>query len=475
MSMTRLACVKTYGCQMNKHDSEIVCGLLADMGYAFTDNPEEADLILVNTCSIRARAEEKVMGTIGNFRRLKEARPDLILGVMGCMAQKEQERLFARAPHLDLVVGPQAITEIPALIAKAIEKKGLAPGKIRGSRLGGDFDDLGYVPEGTVIRRESGISAWVSIMKGCDNFCSYCIVPYVRGREKSRPVRQIVSEMDLLASEGFKEVVLLGQNVLAYGRGLETPADFADLVTATAGVEGIARIRYQTGHPRDYSDRVLKAFAGNPKVCRHFHLPLQAGSDRILTAMNRGHTAARFEELASGIRSMFPGCAITTDLIVGFPGETEEDFQKTLDLLGRVRFDAAHTYYFSPREGTKAATFPGMLPASERKARLIELNRIQDAVTFENNQALAGTTQEILVEGFDKRHGSLLTGRTGTNRIAVFPPGAAAPEKPVGALVEVVVDEATAWTLKCTLSRVISEGSGLPGGLEKPDCGGPEA
>lgn len=455
--MSLLACVKTYGCQMNKHDSEIVCGLLAEMGYEFTGNPEEADLILLNTCSIRARAEEKVMGTIGSFRRLKEARPGLIFGVMGCMAQKEREKLFARASHLDLVVGPQALNEIPALIEKVLVAQ---KSKTRGAGLGGDFDDMGYVPRGTVIRRESVISAWVSIMKGCDNFCSYCIVPFVRGREKSRPVEEIVSEIGDLSVKGFKEVVLLGQNVLAYGRGLATPADFADLIAATTRVGGISRIRYQTGHPRDYTDRVLRAFSETPKFCRHFHLPLQAGSDRILAAMNRGHTAARFEELTSRIRELFPECAISTDLIVGFPGETEEDFSKTLDLVKRVGFDSAHTYYFSPREGTKAATLPGLLSATERKARLAELNRVQDAMTLERNLALVGATQEILVEGYEKRHGLYLTGRTGTNRIAVFAVKPKVLERPVGALVEVIVDEATAWTLRCTLSRVIEEGTG---------------
>jgi len=457
-----LAYIRTFGCQMNKHDSEVLQGLLTEMGYSMTENPEEADLIFINTCSIRARAEEKVYGTLGSYKRLKTARPGLLIGVMGCMAQKEQDQLFRKVNHLDFVVSPQSVTRIPSMIQEArlimaSRKKGVT--STRGLHMSSSFEDLGYVPDGQVISREQGLSAWVTIMKGCNNFCTYCIVPYVRGREKSRQIPDIVAEVTGLVEQGFREVTLLGQNVLAFGKDLQESVDFADLLMALQKIDGLWRIRYQTGHPRDYTDRTLEAIGLCDKVCEHFHMPLQAGSDAILKAMNRGHSAEFFEATVAKIRTLFRNPSITTDLIVGFPGETEENFQDTCELVKRVRFDGAHTFYFSPREGTRAAELENQLPLQERKARLARLNAIQDPICREQNALLEGTLQEILVEGFDKLHGKFLTGRTRTNKIALFqaPEAMDEPQDLIGRLVAVRVIEGHPWSLRCEFVSAITE------------------
>ncbi|PKK91262.1 MAG: tRNA (N6-isopentenyl adenosine(37)-C2)-methylthiotransferase MiaB [Candidatus Wallbacteria bacterium HGW-Wallbacteria-1] len=455
------AYIRTFGCQMNKHDSEVLQGLLMEMGYSMTEDPAGADLIFLNTCSIRARAEEKVYGTLGSYRRLRDANPSLIIGVMGCMAQKEQLQLFKRVRHLDLVVSPQAVSRIPSMVEEArlrlSSKKKIEPGR-RGLGMSSSFDDMGYVPDGRIIAREGGLSAWVSIMKGCNNFCTYCIVPYVRGREKSRMIPDIVSEVISLVEQGFREVTLLGQNVLAFGNDSSEGFDFADLLEGLQQIDGLWRIRYQTGHPRDYSERTLETIRKCDKVCEHFHLPLQAGSNSVLKAMNRGHEVDFFENTVKRIRELFPSYSLTTDIIVGFPGETEEDFEQTCDLVRRVRFDGAHTFYFSPREGTRAAEMDGQLPVDVRKNRLSRLNEIQDPICREQNLVLEGTDQEILVEGIEKLHGKFLTGRTRTNKITLFPEPLDQGEL-IGKLVMVRITEGHPWSLKGEFMHICGDKS----------------
>jgi tRNA-2-methylthio-N6-dimethylallyladenosine synthase len=445
--------IRTYGCQMNKHDTEILTGILLKKGYTQVSDANQADIILYNTCAIRQRAEEKVYGNIGSLKPLKDKNPDIIFGLIGCMAQKHEEEIFKRIPYLDIVAGPQSVFKITDMIESVYENR-----KSSDKNKMADFTDYGYIPQGQEIDRKSSMSAWVSIMKGCDNFCTYCIVPYVRGREKSRPASEIIEEIKFLVKKGFYEVTLLGQNVLAYGKSLEEKMDFPDLIEEIQKIEGLERIRYQTGHPRDYTDKLLEAFSRSPKVCRHFHLPLQAGSTKVLKAMNRGHSKEFFLELIAKIRRMFPFASITTDIIVGFPGEGEEEFQETLEVVRKARFDGAHTFFFSPREGTRAWGMEPLLSEKERKQRLARLNEVQDKICLEENLKYIGRKVTVLSEGLDAKFGKLITGRTDTNKIALTEPDDELKNRPMGALFEAEVYEATPWTLKCRLIKILRKG-----------------
>ncbi len=427
--------VRTFGCQMNEHDSEKIAGILEERGYVPAASPEDADIIVFNTCCVRENPERKLYGQVASLRRLKRENPDLIIAVSGCMAQQdgEAERIMRELPHVDLVFGTMNLARLPDLLA-SVEA---------GRRTVEIWDDEGGIAEDLPVRRGQSVSAWVTIMHGCSNFCAYCIVPYVRGRERSRSFEDVVAEVESLGRQGFREVVLLGQNVNAYGRDLADGRDFADLLRALDGTPGICRIRYTTSHPRDFSQKLIDTIASSSTVCEHFHLPLQAGSDRVLARMNRGYTRARYIDLVSRIRRAVPGASITTDIIVGFPGETDEDFAETLDVVREVRFDSAFTFVFSPRRGTAAASMGDQVPDDVKSARIQELVRTQERITTEINRALEGKIVEVLVEGESKTTPSMLAGRTRTNKLVVFPPD---PRAQKGRLVQVRITRSRAWT-----------------------------
>ena len=350
----------TFGCQMNENDSERLAGQLRSIGYSATEDKEDADLILINTCCVRESAEKKIYGKIGELKRLKQENPNLIIAIAGCMAQKDKEKLFKKAPHVDLVIGTHNTHQLVELL-----------GQLESSRdkVLAVWDQAELLAPDVPTIRKSTISAWVPIMYGCNNFCTYCIVPYVRGRERSRPAADIVKEIRQLGDDGFKEITLLGQNVNSYGKDTGSD-DFADLLQAVDNIDSIARIRYMTSHPRDMSEKVMQVVAGSKRICEHFHLPIQSGSDEILKQMNRGYTTADYRQLVAGIRERMPQASLTTDIIVGFPGETEELFQETLECLKTIRFDMAYTFLYSVRSGTPAATMSDQVPLPVKKERL---------------------------------------------------------------------------------------------------------
>jgi tRNA-2-methylthio-N6-dimethylallyladenosine synthase len=429
----------TYGCQMNENDSERLAGQLKALGYEETGRLEEADVILVNTCCVRESAEKKIHGKIGELKRLKTANPNLIIGVAGCMAQKDRDRLFKRAPHIDLVLGTHNIHQLGDIITELNQSRG---------RVLAVWDQAERLASDVPTVRKNNIAAWLPIMYGCNNFCTYCIVPYVRGRERSRPLGEVVAEAAALAARGVREITLLGQNVNSYGKDEADHADFADLLTAVDAVDGIARIRYMTSHPRDMNARVIDAVKNSRHVCEHFHLPIQAGSDAVLKAMNRGYTAADYRRLVASIRTAVPGASLTTDIIVGFPGETEAMFADTLGLMAEVRFDAAYTFLYSQRSGTPAAAMPDQIPLPVKKERLRRLMDLQNGISLEVNRGLVGTKAEVLVEGESKNDANKMMGRTRTNKIVIW--DRTGGEK-AGDLVTVAIDAAQTWVLKGTL------------------------
>lgn len=427
--------IRTYGCQMNFHDSEILAGLLEEAGWTKASRPEEADLVILNTCCVREKAESKVYGLLGSLKSLKDRRPQLIIGVGGCMVQQPgvAQELARRAPHVDLIFGTYNAYRLPELLARV---------QVEGGPLIAVSTDRGEA-ENLPVRREGKVKAFITISYGCNNFCSYCIVPYVRGPEISRRPENILREVRELADQGYKEVMFLGQNVNSYGKDLDINFEFADLLAEADKVPGIERIRYTTSHPRDFSDRLINVIRDCRHVCEHFHLPVQAGSNRVLAKMNRGYTREHYLELVEKIKDRVKGASITTDIIVGFPGETEEDFQDTLDLVRRVRFDAAYTFIYSPRRGTPAAEMPDPVDRETKKRWFNELVRLQNKITGEINSQLVGQTFEVLVEGPSKTDPGRLAGRTRTNKIVVL----AGEEELAGKLVEVRITAAQTWTL----------------------------
>jgi tRNA-2-methylthio-N6-dimethylallyladenosine synthase len=428
----------TFGCQMNESDTERFAGQLRTGGYEYTEDLELADIIVINTCCVRESAEKKIYGKIGELKRLKAANPNLIIGIAGCMAQKDRDKLFKKAPHIDLVMGTYNVHQLLDLV-KEIENSR--------DRVLAVWDQAERLAPDTPTIRRNRISAWVPIMYGCNNFCTYCIVPYVRGRERSRPLGDIVKEIEELAADGFKEVTLLGQNVNSYGKDAETQADFADLLISVDKIDGIERIRYMTSHPRDMTDKVIASIASSSKICEHFHLPIQSGSDPMLKAMNRGYTTEYYQKLVSKIRQAVPGASLTTDLIVGFPGETEALFEETLQLIQKIRFDAAYTFLYSQRSGTPAADMPAQIPLVVKKDRLKRLMDIQNQLSLEINKKLEGSTLEVLVEGPSKNNSGTMMGRTRTNKIVIWEAGG---EK-VGQLVHIKITKAQTWVLKGNL------------------------
>ncbi len=411
MNSTKKLYIETFGCQMNVNDSETMVSLLKDLEYIPTDNPESADLIVLNTCCIRAKAEQKVYSELGRLKRLKRGGKKVLLGVGGCIAQQEGDRLLRRVPYLDLVFGTHSLHLLPDMV-RAAE---------RGERLArNDFLDpetrLDLFPR---KEADGGVTRFVTVMQGCDNFCSYCIVPYVRGREVSWRSADILREIREMADTGVKEVTLLGQNVNSYGLKSSGEPDFAGLLRLVAEIDGIERIRFTTSHPKDISPALIACFAELPKLCGHIHLPAQAGSDRVLKAMNRGYTRRDYLDKIEALKKARPGIQITGDMIVGFPGETDEEYRETLSLMDEVGYADLFSFIFSTRRETEAARLPDTLTRKEKQERLARLQRKQMGMTLERNRSFVGSCQEVLVEGESKRSDQIF-GRTSGNRIVNF-------------------------------------------------------
>lgn len=424
----------TYGCQMNVRDSEIISGLLLQKGYVEQSEPTEADIVIFNTCSVRHSAENKVYSKLGEYTKLKKSRPGMMVAFGGCMAQLPEVVTKVKQLGVDIVFGTHNLHELPRLIDEFQATR---------KRVVKVWQQHGEVIEDLPSHRNEGLSAFVNIMYGCNNFCSYCIVPYTRGRERSRHPHDIIAEVKQLAESGFKEVTFLGQNVNSYGKGLDEPYDFADLLMMADRIEGLDRIRFTTSHPKDMSDKLIDTIAAGEKLCEHIHVPLQAGSNRILQRMNRGYTREHYLDLAGRMHSKIPGVAITSDLIVGFPGETEDEFLETLDMVEKVRFDAAFTFLYSIRSGTKAAQMEDQIDLAVKKDRLLRLNDIQYSIAADINQSLEGTIQEVLVEGPSKTDQGKLTSRTRSNRIVIF----SGSENLIGQLIDVRITKGKTFSL----------------------------
>jgi tRNA-2-methylthio-N6-dimethylallyladenosine synthase len=405
--------IQTFGCQMNVQDAQKMAVLLEASGYGTTDDPAHADLILVNTCSIREKAAQKIYSQLGRFRELKERNPHLLIGVCGCLAQQWGDRFFRRVPFLDLVVGTHQIHRLPEMVGE-LERAG---GRIAET---GFCDRVGSL-EIPAQPAAGAVSAFVTIMQGCNNFCAYCVVPHLRGREQSRPLPEILREIEALAAQGIREVTLLGQNVNSYGRTLAEETDFTRLLGAIGRLPGIGRIRFTTSHPKDLSPRLIACFGEIASLCEHIHLPVQSGSDRVLKRMNRGYTAEAYRAKVAELRRVCPQISITSDVIVGFPGEEEEDFRQTLELMREVRFDNLFSFRYSEREGTAAVGMERPVGEGVKRERLSVLQALQAEHTLEKNRACIGRREPVLVEGANPNGSEEMTGRTRGNRIVHFP------------------------------------------------------
>ncbi len=423
--------IETYGCQMNVADTELILGQLGQHGYTRSMTPDTADVILLNTCAIREQAEERVLGRLGELARHKRQRPGVRLGVTGCMAQHLRDGLRARAPQVDLLVGPDGYRRLPELLAVEHDSDGHPQLSLR------------LDPEETYadlpVARESGVRAWVTVMRGCDRFCTFCIVPYVRGRERSLPGAALLRQVHELGAAGVREVVFLGQTVNAYHDGTW---DFAELLRRTAAVPGIARIRFTSPHPSDMTARVLDAMAECPTVAPQLHLPVQSGSDRVLERMRRDYTVAAYENLVVRLRTSVPGIALSTDVIVGFPEETEDDFAATEALMRRIRYDSAFLFKYSPRPGTRAYTWTDTVSEDKKARRLERLITLQETISAEINHSLVGAETEVLVEGPARRPDGWMAGKNPHFKTVVFP-GPATP----GTLRRVRIEATTSHTL----------------------------
>lgn len=411
--MTKKVFIRTFGCQMNEYDSDKMADVLAaGEGTVKTDNPEEADIILFNTCSVREKAQEKVFHDLGRVKHLKQAKPDLVIGVGGCVASQEGEAIVARAPFVDVVFGPQTLHRLPQLIAAR-----RASGRAQVDVSFPEIEKFDALPPAKV----EGASAFVSIMEGCSKFCTYCIVPFTRGDEVSRPVADVLAEVAGLAAQGVKEVTLLGQNVNAYRGELDGDvADLAFLIETIAEMPGIERIRYTTSHPNEMTQRMFDVYAKVPKLVSHLHLPVQAGSDRVLAAMKRGYTAIEYKSVVRKLRAARPDISLSSDFIVGFPGETDEDFEKTMKLIEDIGFDTSFSFIYSPRPGTPAVEMDDDTPAAVKSARLTRLQKRIEEQAQVISQAMVGSVQRVLVEGHAKKDAAELSGRTDNNRVVNF-------------------------------------------------------
>ncbi len=423
--------IETYGCQMNEYDTEIVKTILKRHNYSFTDNPEQAEVVFLNTCSVRENAHQKVQQRINNLKQMRRQKKGLVLGVLGCMAQNLRNELLEENVGVDVVAGPDSYKKLPQMLEHVLNE-----GKKESDFTLSEFETYSDVfPE-----REGGVNAWIAVMRGCDNFCTFCVVPYTRGRERSRDPFNIVEEVRQLAAQGFKQVTLLGQNVNSYRY---EKYDFADLIEMVSQVEGIKRIRFTSPHPKDFPEKLIDVVANNPKACKHIHLPLQAGNNRVLELMNRTYTREQFLDLVDHMRERIPGLVLTTDVIVGFPTETEEEFLETLDVMRRVEFDAAFMFKYSERQHTIASRkYPDDVPEEEKTSRITRLVDLQKKIALKKNQEHLGQVFEVLVEGKGKKPNQLL-GRNDGNKIVVFADNGAK----VGDFVHVRIDEVTSNTL----------------------------
>ena len=431
--------VINYGCQMNESDAEHYAGQLADMGYGYTEDFHQADIILINTCCVRESAEKKILGKIGEMKAVKAAHPSNVICVTGCMAQKSGEKLLQTYPQVDLLIGTSHVNNFRGILESYLADRN-ASGHI--------FTDLEQMPEefeGNFVRKSS-FSAWVPIMYGCNNFCTYCIVPYVRGRERSRSKENILEEIKKAVGLGYKEFTLLGQNVNSYGKDSGAKDAFSDLLAAVDLIPGVERVRYMTSHPRDMDEAVVKTIAASQHICKQFHIPVQSGSNRIIKAMNRGCSKEKYLELVKLIRRYVPEAVITTDIIVGFPGETDDDFADTLQLLEDVSFDVAYTFIYSKRSGTPAAKLVNQVPEEVKKARLNALMAIQNKHSLKHNEKLVGKTLEVLVEGPSHNNPLVWSGRTDGNKLVLWPKGE--EDFAIGSKLNVKIEAAQTWLLK---------------------------
>ncbi|MDY4200849.1 MAG: tRNA (N6-isopentenyl adenosine(37)-C2)-methylthiotransferase MiaB [Candidatus Fimadaptatus sp.] len=425
--------IVTYGCQMNAHDSETIAGMLEQMGMTEAAAREDADFVLYNTCCVRENAERRALGNVGWLKELKKVKPELIVGVCGCMVQQDgmAQKLIKRYPFVDIAFGTHNLPELPGMFKKLLDSR---------ERVVSVLDTDGMIAEGLPVKRAGGLMAYVTIMYGCDNFCSYCIVPYVRGRERSRLPEDILREVEQLKTEGVKEIMLLGQNVNSYAGG---GIDFAELLRRVDDI-GIERVRFMTSHPKDLSDRLIDVMANSKHICHQLHLPVQHGSNRVLSAMNRCYTREHYLGVVKRLRDAMPDIGLTTDMIVGFPGETEEDFNQTIDLVRQVRYDSAYTFIYSPRQGTVAAEMPNQVDEETAKRRIHELIAVQEQITAETYAAQVGHVENVLCEGVSARSERQITGRT-QRGITVNFDGSA---DMVGSVVPVMITGAGHNTLK---------------------------
>ncbi|MFC1855303.1 tRNA (N6-isopentenyl adenosine(37)-C2)-methylthiotransferase MiaB [Thermodesulfobacteriota bacterium] len=405
--------IKTFGCMMNEYDSKKIENLLQPLGYNLNDDIESADLILLNTCSIRHKAEHKVYSLLGTLKKYKMKNSELIIAVGGCVAQQEGKKLLSKTAHLNLVFGPKKVSNLPNMI-EAIIKTGK-----RYVDVGTESDEKSST-DSHIIYNSSGPKAPVSIITGCDNFCTYCIVPHVRGREESRPANDVIDEVKALVDTGVKEITLLGQNVNSYQDGSNGKNGFVDLLRRVGDVDGVKRLRFLTSHPKDLSDELISCFSDMDNLCNQIHLPIQSGSNSILAKMNRKYTREDYLNKVDKLLKVCNNISISTDMIVGFPGETKEDFEDTLDVIRRVEFDQSYSFKYSKRPGTKAATFLDDVPSDEKAARLKELQSLHEGIILRKNKVLEGKMMEVLVEGPSKTNETFLTGRTTCNRIVNF-------------------------------------------------------
>ena len=438
--------ILTMGCQLNENDSEKLCGMLEEMGYTKTENQKEADLALFNTCCVRENAEDKLFGKLGELKKIKEER-GTIIAIGGCMMQEKHitDKIKESYPYTDIIFGTHTLHKFPQDLYEVIENK---------TKLEDILDIDGKVYEGLPIKRDSSIKASVTIMNGCNNFCSYCIVPYVRGRERSRQPRAIIEEVRELAKQGYKEITLLGQNVNSYLRverekGIEFEEyegvnSFATLLRAVNKIDGIERIRFVSPHPKDFTDDVIKAIADCEKVCKLVHLPLQSGNTKVLKEMNRKYTKEQYLDLIKRIRNKIPDVVFSTDIIVGFPGETEEDFEDTIDVVKQVNFEQIFMFIYSRRVGTRADKMENQIPEEIKHKRFDRLKQVFEESVEENNKKYVGTTQKILVEGHSKNNQDMLTGRTDTNKVVIFE----GPEELIGKIINIKIVSEHKWYLK---------------------------
>lgn len=415
---------------MNVADSEVVLSILNAAGYARTDNLATADVVFVNTCAVRENAEQRIYGRLGDFKHFKNFNPGMVIGVLGCMAERLRKDLMSSESYVDLVIGPDEYRRLPELIENAISgERGIA---VKLSRVE-NYDDI-------IPLRTDGINAWLSVMRGCDKFCTFCVVPFTRGRERSRTLASVVKEVEHLSARGFKEVTLLGQNVNSYHDSVH---DFADLIASVAQVDRTMRVRFMTSHPQDMSDKLIRTIAEHENICKYMHLPVQSGSNRILELMNRTYTREHYLNLVNNIKAVIPDVSLSTDFIAGFPTETDDDHAMTLDVIREVEYDGAYTFKYSPRENTKAWHMGDDVPEEKKVERLNEIIDLQREISFHKNQESVGQTVEILVEGESKKSGSDFCGRTDSNKMVVFPKSDAV----VGEYLRITIERANSATL----------------------------